>query len=125
MPPGSGAAIMSAMNPLRVLFANDPRSYREAIAGAMSALMPQYEVFVSEPEGLDEEMLLLKPGLVVCSKITAVVRALAPCWVELYPDGQGLANVWLGDGLSVRREVDLPELLSIAGAAEFLGHHEA
>lgn len=114
---------MSPMNPLRVLFANDPRSYREAIAAAMSDLMPQYEVFVSDAGALDEEMLLLKPGLVVCSRITAAVRALAPCWVELYPDGERLANVWLGDSLSVRREVDLPELLSIAGTAEFLGHH--
>lgn len=37
----------------RVLLANEPRSYRQAIAGALQALRPDVEFEEIEPERLD------------------------------------------------------------------------
>ena len=40
----------------RVLVANEPRSYRQAIAAALQVIRPDMEVLVVEPELLDDEV---------------------------------------------------------------------
>ena len=48
---------------LRILLANEPRSYREAIAGAFRVLKPTAEVFVVDPTMLDAEVERLTGSL--------------------------------------------------------------
>ena len=61
------------MEKMRVLVANDPCLYREAIT---DALRPHIEVSAIEPGVLEGEVARLRPHLVVCNQISAAVRAL-------------------------------------------------
>jgi CheY-like chemotaxis protein len=61
---------------VRVLVANEPRSYREAFAFAFRTLRPHVEAIVVEPEALEREALRLRPDLVVCDRVTPAVAAI-------------------------------------------------
>ena len=67
---------------MRILLANEPRSYREAFADAFRALRPHVEAITVDPEALEEEMLRLRPDVVVCSHTTPAIRA-AGSWIEV------------------------------------------
>jgi len=77
----------------RVLVANEPRSYRQAIAAALQVVRPDVEVLVVEPELLDDEVAHAESDVVVCSEATQIVRARATVWVDLYPGGGRLSVV--------------------------------
>lgn len=86
---------------MRVLVANDPRVYREAIAGVLPTLRPLVEVFLAEPDELEKEAKRVLPHLIVCSgRITTALARTAGllAWVVLYPDGEDRVEV--GDAAS-------------------------
>lgn len=81
---------------MRVLVANDPRAYREAIAGVLPTLRPLVEVFLTEPDELEREAQRVLPHLIVCSgSISAALARTAGllAWVVLYPEGEDRAEV--------------------------------
>nr|MBA3388665.1 hypothetical protein [Rubrobacter sp.] len=71
---------------LRVLMANEPRSYRDGLAAVLRELRPGIEVTTVEPDVLDGSIPRLTPDIVVCNRATGVVRQEVPVWLELYPD---------------------------------------
>lgn len=73
---------------MRILLANEPRSYREAFADAFRALRPHVEVITVEPEALEEVVLRLSPDLVVCSRTTPAIRAATDSWMEVRVEGE-------------------------------------
>ena len=79
----------------RIVVANEPRSYREAMAVACRAVRPEVEVILAEPADLDAAVVRLDPQLVLCSRLTEGLRAGTCVWVVLYPGGeaQALINV--------------------------------
>lgn len=98
---------------LRMVVANDPRSYREVMAGALRALRPEVEVILIEPEDLDGQILRISPHLVVCSSITETVRAGSFSWVVLYPDGQSHATVCVDGESRTVEDMEFEGLLSV------------
>ena len=58
----------------RIVVANEPRSYREAMAVACRVLRPEVEVILAEPADLDAAVARLDPQLVPCSRLTEVYR---------------------------------------------------
>ncbi|MDP9472703.1 MAG: hypothetical protein M3Q71_18895, partial [Chloroflexota bacterium] len=76
---------------LRVLVASEPRAYREVLAGTLAELRPRLLVHLLEPAELDETTRLLRPALVVCSQLSAVVQAHAGAWLLLPPEGAARA----------------------------------
>lgn len=108
------------MGELRILLANEPRSYREAIAGALRALKPNISVFVAESEQLDDEVKRLSPQLVVCSRATPTVDLRSPVWVELYPGHGSVSTINIGGERSTVVEIELADLLSTIDRAEDL-----
>jgi hypothetical protein len=68
---------------MRILLANEPRSYREAFADAFRALRPHFEVITLEPDALEDATLHLRPDVVVCSRTTPAIRAAAGAWMEV------------------------------------------
>src|SRR5439155_15198688 len=75
-PPQQGTSEARATRTtMRILVANEPRSYREAIAGAVQVLRPHLAVITVEPEDLDEEVMCHNPGLVLCSRRSRVVES--------------------------------------------------
>ncbi len=77
----------------RVVVANEPRSYREAMAVACRVLRPEVEVILAEPVDLDAAVLRLDPHLVLCSRLTEGLRTGSRAWVVLYPEGAARAVI--------------------------------
>lgn len=98
---------------MRLLVANAPLSYRQAMAAAITALRPDIEVLLGEPEALDTEVERLSPDLVVCSHVTPLVESRVLAWIDLYPEGDRRATISV-DGRRVETDgVELEYLLSI------------
>ena len=106
---------MEDMEATRVLVANELRSYREAIARVMRSLRPDVEVSESEPDELDREVSRLRPGFVVCSRATDLVRSAVPVWVELYPGCESHSVISVGGQRRVVEEIQLSDLLEVLG----------
>ena len=108
---------------MRVLVANDPRAYREAIAGALPRLR-LVEVFRAKPEELEREAVRVRPHLILCSrKIGAAARSgCLLAWMVLYPDGEDRAEVGSaapgGATTVVVEGVALNDLLSVVDETE-------
>ncbi len=108
------------MGELRILLTNEPRSYREAIAGAVRALKPNTEVFVAGPEDLDAEVKRLSPQLVFCSRATPLVERRSLVWVELYLDHGSISTVSIDGERSTVVDIELADLLVTVDRAEGL-----
>ena len=67
---------------MRVLVANEPRSYREIFAAAFRHLRPRTEARAVEPRDLDGEAVRVRPDLVICDRVTAAVETAARFWIE-------------------------------------------
>lgn len=106
---------------MRILVANEPRSYREVIGAALQALKPNVEVLTIEPEDLDREVERSAPDLVLCSRLTPAVEDEVPAWIELYPNGDPLVAMRI-DGLRMTAidDIGLDNLLWIVDRAEVL-----
>ena len=105
---GTGAASKP-----RFLLANEPRSYRQAIAYVLRALRPCVEVEETEQAALDRELRRGAPQLVICSRATPAVQGTAPAWVELYTDDSPLPSVTIGEERSMVPEIELADILLI------------
>jgi hypothetical protein len=105
---------------LRILLTNEPRSYREAIAGAIRALKPNTDVFVAGSEELDAEVKRLSPQLVVCSRATPTVELRSLVWVELYPGHGSISTISIDGERSTVIGIELADLLSTVDRAEDL-----
>jgi len=100
-----------------VLLANDPRSYREAIATVISQTRPDVVVETADPGVLDERITPPIPDMVVCSKATGAVRSKVPVWVELYPDHGSRSLVSIRGSLEEHDDMKLTDLLAIVDRA--------
>ncbi len=77
--------------------ANEPRAYREVLAGTLAELRPRLLVHLLEPAELDETTRRLRPDLVICSQLSAVVRAHAGAWLRLPVWGAEPAEIGTGE----------------------------
>jgi hypothetical protein len=102
----------------RILMANELASYRESIALVIRELRPDVEVIEADSGSLNQEVLRLSPDLVICSRVTSVVRDHAPNWVELYPDCEALSTVYINGEISTMDDVQLSDLLSLVDRLE-------
>ncbi len=68
-----------------VLLAVEPRSYAEAIGGAIAELRPGIDVLVVEPEDLPSEIERRAPALVLCGEERPDGCAKAVRWARFSP----------------------------------------
>ncbi len=116
---GGRQATNSFMEKMHVLLANEPRAYREAIAGVLRELRPHIEVDAVGPDGVVDEVARLRPQMVVCSQITVALQALVG-WVMLYPDGENRAEIFTAGELVTVDNVEFGDLLSLIDRTELL-----
>jgi hypothetical protein len=102
---------------LRVLLANEPRSYRESIAAVFRQLRPDLEVKVVEPEALESNVARFDPDVAICSRVTGAVRERVPVWVELYPEHAGHSVASEGGRRTEFAEIQLLDLIGILDRA--------
>ncbi|MBA2443326.1 MAG: hypothetical protein H0V53_13160 [Rubrobacter sp.] len=106
------------MNAIRILISNELESYREGLAEALRYLRPDAGVFEAEPGDLDRKVERLRPDLVICSRVSPLVKKSVPSWVELYP------NCERGSVVSARgerrevAEIQLSDLLDLVDRVE-------
>jgi len=102
---------------VRVVLANDPRSYREAMAAVIRHARPGVVVETADPEALDAFMTSPGPDMVVCSEVTDAVRSKVPVWVELYPEHGSHSFASIRGDLQEHDDMQLPDLLAIVDRA--------
>ena len=110
---------------LRVLLANEPRSYRESIAAVFRQLRPGLDVKVVDPEALDSNVVGFDPRVVICSRATDTVRERVPVWVELYPEQAAHSVVGEGGRRTEFAEIQLNDLLGVLDRAAVRGRPSA
>ena len=98
------------MRPLHILFANEPRAYREALAAALGHLA-EFRVGVTTPGELAATLDDDQPDVVVCSELTSAVER-RDRWVLLYPEGRNELIVGTEGERTVVETVDLDCLLA-------------
>ncbi len=105
-----------------ILIANEPRAYREAIAGAVGVLRPHLRTVELEPNDLEAALRRGRPCLVICSDLTPTVQAHAPSWILLYPDGGGYAVTSVGGRERVLPAPAFADLMTVLdGVLEMVG----
>ena len=107
---------------MRVLiaFEDEYRSYRDAIASAISVHRPRVEVAAAGVVALKDEMVRFDPHLVVCSRPNAVDPNGRPAWFELPPDPGHPAEICLDGQHSEVTNPALEKLLSVVDETERL-----
>lgn len=114
------------MRSVRVLIANEPRSYREAFAEALRLMRPGAEIFEAEAGDLDREVERLRPDVVLCSNISPAVENMVESWILLYPENEPLVMVSTAGELSTVSDVDLNDIVALVDrAAEMLDNDPA
>ena len=104
------------MDARRILVANELTSYRQTIAMVIREVHPNVEVFEADPKTLDREVARLRPDLVICSRVTPLVRDMVPNWVELYPDCEPFSTLCVGGDRRTMEDVQLSDLLSLCAS---------
>jgi hypothetical protein len=98
---------------LRLVVANDLRSYREAIATVIQRLQPDVEVMVVDPADLADQVERWRPHMVISSVPVARAGDYPLCWVALYPAGKMEVVVTVAGQQTWARDMDLAELLAV------------
>ena len=98
---------------LRLVVANDPRTYRETIATAIQRLRPDLDVIVVDPAGLADQVELWRPHMVISSVPLARAADCPLCSVALYPAQKTQVVVTLAGQQTWARDIDLAELLAV------------
>ena len=98
---------------MRILFANEPRLYRQVLSRVLQKLRPQIEVLTAEPAELDHLTLRLTPDLVVCSMLPKIVERRSNAWTLLYPEWTGTALVSMDGNRRVVDDIDFPVFLAM------------
>lgn len=104
----------------KVLVANEPLSYRQAMARVLRAVRPDLRVDEAEPDALERALRDDVPHLVICSRATPAVRRISPAWIELYPDHGPLCSFSVAGRTSTVRGLDLDEMLALVDKATLL-----
>ena len=73
---------------LRIIIANEPRSYRDALAGVLEQARPCDSVISVDPGQIEHALRQWPGALVVCSEVSTVVDQLAGAWVRLGAHGE-------------------------------------
>jgi hypothetical protein len=103
-----------------VIFAIEPRSYRQVMGEALRSMRPHIEVVVLEPGTLEAGISRLEPHLVFANTPHASSPSVWPAWVEFRPYEEPPARVCLGGRRWELSEVELDDLLSIVDQTEKL-----
>ncbi len=110
------------MGRMRVLVANEPRSYREVIAAAILRLRPDCDVITVDPNDLDDVITRLRPEVVMCSRLTLTVLTDARSWLLLYPDGKSGAVWSLGGHHRPIAGIELSTIIALIDSTRRLAH---
>jgi hypothetical protein len=107
---------------LLIIVANEPRSFREALAGVLSARSPTAHVVTAEPSEVDQLLRRRLGALVICTQVSTSITELAGAWVKLGVDG-GVAVSSLPEVQAMANREGLDAVVdAVEAAGLFLAH---
>lgn len=118
----NSASLQHCSGRVRVLMANEPRSYRESISEVLCAMRPDVGVTSVQSDILERSVERQEPHVVVCSEVVPIVLNTVPIWVELYPGHESKSIVSIQGERTEVEDIQLPDLLSIIDRAHELAH---
>lgn len=95
----------------RIVVANEPRVYREAVAGALRIERPQVIVDLIDPAELEAALLAGPVNLVIASSLSPELAAAGCFWLLLYPEQADRGAI--GKGLQVGADFEPAGLTDI------------
>ena len=101
-----------------IVVANEPRAYREALAGALQELRPHIEVISIEPDDLEGKVCEYSPRLVLCSRLTEAVETCCDAWILLYPNRANRAVISVAGRRTVVTNIEFSHVLSVIDEVE-------
>ncbi len=101
----------------RVLVAQEPLAYRQAMAAALAELRPAVEFAVVAPQDLDAEVVRNRPDLVFCSQLGEVVWMRTSAWALLYPGGRRMVEVCIDGERACAPDLGLDDALALVDLA--------
>lgn len=102
---------------MRVIVANEPRSYREVTVEVLRQLRPEVEFELTDPAGLEEAISRLLPDMVVCDNAVPAMRDGVAIWLELYPGGDERSSVSVRGERSIIEDVQLSDIIELVDQA--------
>ena len=100
-----------------IILANEPRAYRDVIAGALRHLHPRLAVTTLEPAELVPHLRRAGSSLVIYSEPDPAVEAGAPAWVLLYPGGANHSVISLDGRRTTVADLQFHDLLALVERA--------
>ncbi len=108
---------------MRILITVTPRMYREALALAVHRHRPDFEVRMTAPEDVYEEMGRFNPHVLVRSDdddLDPLLLEHVPCWVEvMYTDSMN-AKIGVDGSIEEVSDAAMDDLLRVVDEAEQL-----
>jgi hypothetical protein len=102
----------------RILIANEPYAYRDALCTVLRMLRPDLDIRTPHSADLGAEVELHAPHLVVCSCEPCVLVGTSQPWVLLNPAGSGRAVLSLDSVRDEVNDIDFQGLLALIGHVE-------
>ena len=103
---------------MRIVIATKPRSYREAIAGALRIIRPHLKVAIVEPGSFGTEVSRLAPELAIYSPPNELPCDNGCTWIELPEDTVVPATVCREGRRSEISGLDLKGLVAVIDETE-------
>ena len=99
---------------LQIVVANEPRLYREVLAGALMVQRPSYEVVLVEPDELKATLTQTSADLVIAPASSPLLRAYdGVCLLLNTPEGQRVVLLRAGAVAHIIEQADFSDLLSL------------
>ena len=100
--------------PLRIVVANEPRIYREVLAGALSALRASYTVDLVDPDQLDTTVAQTAPDVVIATAMSPALQAYQGLLLLLYaPEANQVVLRKAGRVLQTMEQAEFTDILAL------------
>jgi hypothetical protein len=106
---------------MRILITVSPRMYREALALAIYRHRPDFEVRITPPEDIDEEVGSFDPHVLVRADndgFDPLLLERIPCWVEVMYSDHMNARIALDGSIEEIKDMPIADLLKVVDEAE-------
>lgn len=96
-----------------ILISSELNLHREVLEGVLHAQRPHLCVRAVAPTELDGWPDDREPRLVICNDRAVIQQTHPFAWILLYPDGENLAHVGIGDRRRTLIDASMQELVSV------------
>jgi hypothetical protein len=96
---------------LDIVVAIEPFAYREVLTSELPRRRPNLRILTVDPDNLESTVVRLTPLLVICTRLSVMVRHYATDVLVLYPDGENRAILFIDEQQQVWPTPDFADLL--------------